>query len=202
VGNGLRGSDMAVVLGKLESDPYEQGDDMSTALIEPQTAVERWTADPTRTTVEFEVKHLWGLHTVRGHFDRFDGSYVEGPAGPEIELTIDVASVDTGIAKRDAHLRSPDFFFAALHPQIRFRSTRVIGLGNGDVRVSGDLAAAGTTVPLAFDAAVTVIDGELELEATTTVDQGRFGMTQGPLGNIRPPTTLHVIARLVRDRHE
>jgi polyisoprenoid-binding protein YceI len=173
---------------------------MSTALLETQTAVERWNADPTRTTVEFEVKHLWGLHTVRGHFDRFDGSYVDGPAGPEIELTIDAESIDTGIAKRDEHLRSPDFFFVALHPQVQFRSTRVTGRGNGDVHVTGDLEAAGTTVPLAFDASVTLIDGELELDATTTVDQGRFGMSEGPLGNIRPPAKLHVKTRLVRER--
>jgi hypothetical protein len=43
-----------------------------------------------------------------------------------------------------------------------------------------------------------VIDGELEVEATTTVDQGRFGMSEGPLGNVRPPTKVHVKARLVR----
>jgi polyisoprenoid-binding protein YceI len=173
---------------------------MSTAVVETRTAVERWNADPGRTTVEFELEHLWGLHTVRGHFDRFDGSYVDGPDGPQIELTIDAASVDTGIAKRDEHLRSPDFFFAADHPQVQFRSTRVTGLGKGNVHVSGTLEAAGTTVPVAFDASVTVIDGELQLEATTTVDQRRFGMTEGPLRNIRPPAKLHVKARLVRER--
>ena len=43
-----------------------------------QTTIERWTADPSRTTVEFEVKHLWGLHTVRGRFNRFDGSSSTG----------------------------------------------------------------------------------------------------------------------------
>ena len=53
-------------------------------------------------------------------------------------------------------------------------------------------------VPLAFDASVRVIDGELELEATTTIDQRRFGMSEGPLRNVRPPTKLHVKARLVR----
>ena len=81
-----------------------------------QTAVERWNADRTRTTVEFEVKHLWGLHTVRGRFRSFDGAYIVGPGGTEIELTIDAASIDTGVARRDEHLRSPDFFFVALHP--------------------------------------------------------------------------------------
>lgn len=171
---------------------------MSSTLTDRQTTIERWSADPSRTTVEFEVKHLWGLHTVGGRFSDFDGSYVVGQSGSQIELTIDAASIDTGIAARDEHLRSADFFFVALHPQVRFRSTRITGLGNGDVNVCGNLEAAGTTVPLAFDGSVRMIDGELELEATTTVDQGRLGMSEGPLGNIRPPTKLHVKTRLVR----
>ena len=173
---------------------------MSTALIEAQTAVERWNLDRTRTTVEFEVTHLWGLHTVRGRFGSFDGAYIVGPGGSEIELTIDAASIDTGVARRDEHLRSPDFFFVAMYPQVRFKSTRITGLGNGDVHVSGELEAAGASVPIAFDASVSVIDGELEVEATMTIDQGRFGMSEGPLGNIRPPTKLHVKARLMREQ--
>jgi polyisoprenoid-binding protein YceI len=181
---------------------------MSSTLIETettagtQTTIERWTADPSRTTVEFEVEHLWGLHTVRGRFRSVDGAYSVGPTGSEIELTIDAASVDTGVARRDEHLRSADFFFVDLHPQVRFRSTGLTGLGHGEVHVSGELEAAGTTVPLALDASVRLIDGELEVEATTTVDLGRFGMSEGPFGNIRPPATLHVNAHLVRERPE
>jgi polyisoprenoid-binding protein YceI len=181
---------------------------MTSTLIETQTAVgtqstlERWNADPTRTTVEFEVEHLWGLRTVRGRFCSFDGAYIVGPGGSEVELTIDAASIDTGIAARDRHLRSADFFDVDEHPQVRFRSTRVTGLGNGEVHVSGDLEAAGAIVSLAFDASVRVIDGELEVEATTTVDQRRFGMSEGPLRNVRPPAKLHVKARLVREKPE
>jgi polyisoprenoid-binding protein YceI len=145
---------------------------------------------------------LWGLHTVRGRFNCFDGSYLVGSTGPEIELTIDAASIDTGVAARDRHLRSADFFDVTEHPQVRFASTGVTGLGNGRVHVSGELEAVGTSVPVAFDASVRLIDGELELEATTTVDQGRFGMSQGPLRNVRPPAKLHVKTRLVRERPE
>jgi polyisoprenoid-binding protein YceI len=193
----------------LRAIPTTKENEMNTTLIAPPraveheavelTATERWHADPTRTAIEFDVKHLWGLDTVHGRFTRFDGSYVEGPAGPQIELTIDASSVDTGIARRDEHLRSPDFLFVDLHPYVRFTSTRVSGLGNGDVHVSGYLEAAGTTVPLEFDAAVTFVDGELELEATTSVDQGRFGISEGPFANVRQPTKVHVRARLVRD---
>ena len=172
---------------------------MSSALAMRETRVERWTADPSRTTVEFDVEHLWGLHTVRGRFRSFSGAYIVGPGGSAIELTIDAATVDTGCAARDKHLRSADFFGAEEHPQVRFTSTRVTGLGSGRVRVSGELEAAGTRAPLAFDASVRLVDGGLELEATTTVDQSRFGMSDGPLRNVRRPTMLRVKTRLVRE---
>jgi polyisoprenoid-binding protein YceI len=175
---------------------------MSSTLTETQTTVETWTADPARTTVEFAVDHFWGLHTVHGRFTGLDGSYVVGPAGQRLELTIDAASVDTGLPARDRHLRSADFFDVDEHPQVRFTSTRVIGIGDGRVRVSGELEAAGTSVPLVFEASVRMIGGELEIEAATTVDQRRFGMSQGPLRNVRPPTKLHVKAQLVRQPSE
>jgi polyisoprenoid-binding protein YceI len=171
---------------------------MSTGLAARETSVERWTADPSRATVEFEVQHLWGLHAVRGRFRSFDGTYVVGPGGSEIELTIDAASVDTGCAVRDRHLRSADFFGAEEHPQVRFTSTRVTGLGSGRARVSGELEAAGKRVPISFDASVRLVDGDLELEATAAVDQARFGMSDKPFHNVRRPTTLRVKTRLVR----
>ena len=164
---------MAVAPGS-SSDPYEQRrrDEHSTERdTDGGRALERRSH---RTTVEFEVEHLWGLHTVRGRFRSFDGAYIVGPGGTEIELTIDAASIDTGVARRDEHLRSPDFFFVALHPVMRFRSTRVT---DWETRRARERRAGGGRhdVPLAFDASVRVIDGELEVEATTTVDQGASG---------------------------
>ena len=102
---------------------------MRSAVIETKTTVELWTADPSRTTVEFEVEHLWGLDTVCGRFRSFDGAYIVGPGGSRIELTIDAGSVDTGCPARDNHLRSADFFGADEHPLVRFTSTRVTGMG-------------------------------------------------------------------------
>jgi polyisoprenoid-binding protein YceI len=171
---------------------------MSSAALETQTTVERWTADPSRTTLEFEVEHLWGLHTVGGRFRSFDGLYTVGPGGSRIELTVDAGSVDTGCPARDDHLRSADFFGVDEHPLLRFSSTRVAGMGSGRVQVRGELEAAGTRVPLAFDASVRLVDGELELEATTVVDQSLFGMSEGPLRNVRRPTRLRVKTHLVR----
>jgi polyisoprenoid-binding protein YceI len=198
-----RGRGMAVEPAMLAATQRGRRETMSSTLTEQtKTTVERWTADPSRTTVEFEVKHLWGLHTVHGRFNRFEGSYVVGPADQEIKLTVDAASVDTGNAERDRHLRSWDFFDVVPNPEVRFTSTDVTGLGNGHVHVRGELKAAGRSVFLEFDASVRVVGGELEIEAATTVDQGRFGMSEGPLGNVRPPAKLHVKTRLVRERSE
>jgi polyisoprenoid-binding protein YceI len=159
-------------------------------------ATRQWTLDPARSTVEFKVRHFWGLITVTGHFDRFDGTYTVKPDSRQIELTIDADSLDTGRKPRDKHLREADFFHVAEHPQTRFHSNSVVDAGDGTLHVSGELEAAGKTVPLNFDAAVAEIGDELEIEATTTVDHRLLDMTWSPLGALRSPSTLHVKARL------
>ena len=173
---------------------------MTVTALETRHTAELWTIDPRQTSVEFEVTHFWGLHTVRGRFDRFDGSYTVGPAGSKLELTIDAASVDTGNAARDRHLRAEDFFHVGEHPQVRFRSTSVLATGTGQVHVSGTVTAAGTSIPVSFDASVQLVGGELEVETTTTVDPSSFGMSRGPLWNIRRQATLRVKARVVPAR--
>jgi polyisoprenoid-binding protein YceI len=162
------------------------------------TGQTRWAVDSDETSVEFSVKSFWGLLTVHGQFDRFDGSYVVGPGGTTIELAIDADSLDTGNATRDKHLRSADFFHVAAHPQVRFTSTRVQHVTGEVLHVVGRLEAAGNVVELEFPAFVQLIGDALEVEATATIDLRRLGMSTGRLGMIRPPATLHVKARLSR----
>ena len=163
---------------------------------ERAVAPTRWSVDRDETSIDFAVKTFWGLMTVRGRFDRFDGWYEVGPDEKTIELTIDADSLDTGNTTRDKHLRSTDFFNVAEHPQVRFRSTRIHYAGDGVLQVEGDLEAAGKVVPLAFDATVQQAGRGLEIDATTTVDPRELGMSSGQLGMIRPPATVHVKARL------
>ena len=158
-----------------------------------------WRVDPDQTVVDFAVETFWGLITVRGHFDRFDGWYEVGPGGTSIELTIDAHSLDTGNATRDRHLLSADFFNVAEHPLVHFTSTRVRDTGDGTLHIEGSLEAAGTAIPLEFNATVQQNGDELEVEAATAVDHRDFGMTGGSLGMIRPPAKLHVTARLSQD---
>ena len=159
-----------------------------------------WKVDPEKSSVEFAVKTFWGLSTVHGRFERFSGGYDADPDRQSIELTIDAGSLNTELGKRDEHLRSADFFHIADHPQVRFTSTRVRNTGEGALHVAGDLEAAGVVVPLEFDAVIRHVGEELEVEAATTVDPRRFGMSAGPLGMIRPPAQLHVRARCLVTR--
>ena len=99
---------------------------------------------------------------------------------------------------RQAVLRSADFFDVAEHPQVRFKSTRVHEVGDGYLHVVGRLEAAGKNVPVGFAARVQEIEHGLQVEATTTVDQQRLGMSSGQLGMIRRPAAVHVTARLSR----
>ena len=157
---------------------------------------QRWVVDPARSTVEFRVRHVWGLSTVTGHFERFDGTYTVGADGATIELDIDAASLDTGNTRRDRHLRDLPFFHVEQHPRVRFTSADVRELGGGKLWVDGELEAAGRTIPVSFGASRRDVGAELELEVTTPVDQRLLGMTYSALGTLRAPASVHVLVRL------
>ncbi|MEK6606929.1 MAG: YceI family protein [Myxococcota bacterium] len=108
-----------------------------------------WEIDAAHTTVSFSVKHMM-VTTVRGTFANVAGSVSEDERSPtksKIDVTIDPASIHTGVVKRDDHLRSADFFDVAKHPVMTFRSTRVAKAGAG-YKVTGDLTMHGVTRPV------------------------------------------------------
>jgi polyisoprenoid-binding protein YceI len=159
-----------------------------------------WRLDPDRSSVEFHVRHFYGLMTVKGHFDRYHGT-LELNGRPAVELVIDADSLDTKHGKRDQHLRSADFFDVANHPQVRFQSDTATLAGN-TLKVSGQLHAAGRSIPLDIDAAVREVDGELEVEASALADHRKLGMTWSPLGIMRAPSKLIVRGRLVPKKNQ
>ena len=159
------------------------------------TPAGRWQLDPKRSSVEFRARHFWGLATIKGHFDDFEGR-LDLSADPAIELTIDAASLQTGHRKRDRHLRSADFFDAENRPWARFVSNSVVVQGD-TLRVRGFLFARDESIPLELDAQVRRIDEELEIEAATFASHRELGMTWSPLGMIRPRSQLLVRGHLV-----
>lgn len=107
------------------------------------------TVDPVHSHVGFSVRHMM-VTTVRGKFTAFSGTLdlnAEDFTRSTIAGEIDVASIDTGNADRDNHLRSPDFFDVANHPKIAFKSTSITRDGDG-YSVTGDLTIRGATHPV------------------------------------------------------
>jgi len=162
-----------------------------------ETLVGQWQLDPRRSSVEFRVGHFWGLMTVKGQFDDYEGR-LDLSADPAIELTVDAASLQTGNRKRDEHLRSADFFDAEKHPRVRFVSDSVVA-HDGTLRVHGSLFAGGRSIPLELVARVRRAGDELEIEALASAPHRELGMTYSPLGMIRPSSELRVNGYLVPD---
>jgi polyisoprenoid-binding protein YceI len=120
---------------------------VAAVLAAPAFAAETFVVDKAHSEVSFQVTHL-GISKVRGQFKDFDGAIAIDRARPEassVEFTIKTASIDTGVADRDKHLRSPDFFDAETHPTISFRSSKVTPKGKNQFEVAGALTMRGVT---------------------------------------------------------
>lgn len=142
-----------------------------------------WRIDVSHSDITFRIRHL--VSRVTGTFNEWTGSIVADPAAWEnakVEVTIQSASIDTRNARRDADLRSANFFEAEAHPTITFRSTKVERTGN-KARIHGELTMRGVTRPV-------VLEGELlglqtggngrsrvGFEASTTINRLDYGIT-------------------------
>jgi polyisoprenoid-binding protein YceI len=114
-------------------------------------AAGHWTVDHNHSGILFTVRHL-GLSNVRGRFGQFEATLDVGDALDQVSVsaTVDLSSVDTNNADRDAHLRGTDFFDTDQHPEMTFRSTAIVGAGE-DYELRGDLTIAGTTKEIVLD---------------------------------------------------
>jgi polyisoprenoid-binding protein YceI len=124
--------------------------------------------DSTHSTLGFAVRHMV-FAKVRGRFGAFRGTVNLDPEHPErssVEVEIDAASIDTGTADRDTHLRSADFFDVEKFPKLTFRSTRIEHVGGDRYAVTGTLAIHG-----------------VEREVTLAAEYG--GLAKDPWGNQR-----------------
>ena len=110
-----------------------------------------WNLDPAHSSIEFVARHLM-VTKVRGGFGSFTGTIeiADNPTESVIDIEVDMASVATGSADRDGHLKSPDFFDVENHPQMKFVSTSIIDKGDG-YQVTGDLTVKGVTNPMTLD---------------------------------------------------
>ena len=152
----------------------------SLALAEAAT----WNIDPSHTQATFTVRHMV-ISNVKGEFQSTKGVVKiddKDLAKSMVDVTIDAASIHTREDKRDAHLRSPDFFDVERYPTITFKSTKVEKAGGDRYKVTGDLTMHGVTKPVVLDAALTPqvkgMMGEVRrgAQATTRVNRQEYGL--------------------------
>ena len=185
---------------------------VSTAQVSP-TAVKRWKIDASHSSVGFSVRHMM-ITNVKGEFAKFEGEVQYNPKQPEASkasVSIDVASIATRDEKRDAHLRSADFFDAEQFPTITFQSRRTT-LKGSSLEVAGELSIHGKT----RDVTLTVSDiteehtdpwgnRRIGASATTKVKRSDFGMQwNGVLEAggvlVGDEITIHIEVSLVRTK--
>lgn len=141
---------------------------LACAAVAAPVAAATFAIDRAHSSVDFKVKHMM-VSNVKGGFDDFAGTVEYDPADPKswkVEAVIQAASIDTGVQKRDDHLRSADFFDVATFPTLAFKSTGVKAGADGTFLLTGDLTMHGVTKPIT-----------LALEVN--------GMVKDPQGNTR-----------------
>jgi polyisoprenoid-binding protein YceI len=163
---------------------------MTTTELQTDTGMVRvpagtWIVDPAHSSVAFEVKHMM-IATVRGHFSEFEGTIEaaeDDPRNSRVWGTVNTASVDTGNADRDAHLRSPDFFDSEHHPQMRFESTRIEPVEGGRYEVTGEMTIKDVTREVTMEVNVEGVaedpwgNERVGICVRGTVNRTEFGLT-------------------------
>jgi polyisoprenoid-binding protein YceI len=153
-------------------------------LITDRLPAGRWRVDPEGSEVLFKARTLFGLIPVNGEFGRFRGELDAQPDGSVSgELVVETASVSSGIARRDARLRSDDFFGVDQHPQLIFVLDQVTPSGEDHLDVTGELRIRDVTIPLAFTIYAIAHDDHLHIEGRADIDHEAAG-----LGWVRPAT--------------
>jgi polyisoprenoid-binding protein YceI len=144
-----------------------------------------WKLDPMHSELQFKAKHLM-ITTVTGHFGSFNVDATteaeDFSNGANVNVTADINSISTNNEQRDGHLKSPDFFDAASHPELKFTGTKLEGSGE-DLKLTGDLTIRGTTKPITLNVEYggTVVDPYGQTKAGFTVNgklsRKEFGLT-------------------------
>jgi polyisoprenoid-binding protein YceI len=149
----------------------------------PVSAAE-WEVDLVHSSVNFSVSHMV-IATVTGKYTTFSGTVNwdgQNLAGASVEMSIDATSIDTDNDKRDAHLRSSDFFETEKYPTITFKSKQIIPGSGKDFKLVGDMTLRGVTKEVTFDC---VFKGVVEFSGTTkagfmaktTINRMDFGVS-------------------------
>jgi polyisoprenoid-binding protein YceI len=169
---------------------------LAVATVAASAQVSKWQIDPAHSEADFTIKHM-GISNVHGRFGNVSGVLTldeKDITKSTVNATIDISTVDTGVAQRDTHLKSPDFFDVAKYAQMTFAS-KSLSNANGQLQLTGDLTIHGVTktVTLALDGpSKEQVDpyGKTRrgFSATTTIHRQDFGLTWN--GNLKSGDTV------------
>jgi polyisoprenoid-binding protein YceI len=158
---------------------------MSTVAV-PQTSSTTWNIDPTHSVAEFKVKHMM-ISNVKGQFANISGVLIfdeSNPANSRVDARIEAASISTGDAQRDTHLKSEDFFHVEEFPSLSFKSTKIDVVRDGELAVEGDLTIRDSTRQIIFNVEGPTMPAKdpwgntrVGLSATTKINRKDFGLT-------------------------
>lgn len=123
---------------------------MLVVLAAPAASAAPLAVDAVHSTVLFRIKHL-NTSFAWGRFDDISGKLNLDDKSPSMEIQLKTDSIDTGNAKREEHLKSPDFFSAKQFPTISFRSTKITKSGDGKYTVDGTLKLHGVEQPISVE---------------------------------------------------
>ena len=165
------------------------------ALLEDGALSGDWILDRANSSIRLKSRSMWGLAAVNGVFRDVSGHGTVSPDGEVTgSVTVASASIDTGNARRDQHLRSADFFDSASHPGITFTADGIRLAAQG-AAVTGTLTVRGRTRPLSFGAASSVHGGEIWLDAEVRINRAGFGLTwnQRGMASMHNTLTIHAV---------
>jgi polyisoprenoid-binding protein YceI len=159
---------------------------MSTAAAQPTTATTTWNIDSAHSAAEFKVKHMM-ISNVKGQFAKVTGTLTLDEydlSRSRVDATIEAASLETRDAQRDAHLKSADFFDVEKFPALRFQSSEIRLVKDGELAIEGELTIRDVTHKVVFSA-----DGptppakdpwgnlRVGVSATTRISRKEFGLS-------------------------
>jgi polyisoprenoid-binding protein YceI len=151
--------------------------------------IEKWEIDSSHSGIHFSVRHLV-IAKVRGQFARWSGTIsaqAGDPSNGSVSVVIDASSIDTGVADRDAHLKSADFLDVANHPEITFKSSRVEKVNDHELKIVGQLSIHGTSREVVLDSEYTGRTKDpwgnerAGFAAKVSIDRKEFGLTWNQL---------------------
>lgn len=164
---------------------------LDTLLGDPSTAGV-WNLDPARSSIALMSKSFWGLLPVKGKFTDFSGDgQITHQAAVFGRLDIRVASLDTGIGRRDEHLRSPDYFDTERFPDISVVVTALQPSSSDTADFRATLTVKATTKPLELPAGIDVIDpSTVRISTKTKLDRTQWDVTGNLAGMVTRTAAL------------